>query len=300
MARTVDPTTSSSTPVDEIAVDHLDPPQEPPPLPAPQLVKYLQDVTIVESIGADGQLKSTSFFYITASDEVYFGGTAENKREVTIPEINAVLQRVPDEDIYAKLPTDDINNIELTLARETLVDESSIYVKRPGLQWYEDMIGTGYCPKALLDETMIMETISKTPHPNIVRYHRCRVQRGYITSIVLKWLDKTLDQYASTPGFDKLDKVNFFDELKPAVDYLHSLGLAHNDPNPQNIMVREEEDGSPVLIDFDSCQPFGKRLQPSGTEGWYENPFFTSEKEHDVYILWRKSKNGSTLPNRWL
>lgn len=47
-------------------------------------------------------------------------------------------------------------------------------------------------------------------------------------------------------------------------------------------MVR---DGMPVRIDFGSCQPMGQRLQSLGTEGWYEELFFTSEKKHDTYSL---------------
>lgn len=66
------------------------------------------------------------------------------------------------------------------------------------------------------------------------------------------------------------------------MDYLHSLGLAHNDINPDNIMVR---DGEPVLIDFGSCQPFGARLQSLGTRGWYDELFFTSEKKHDEFSM---------------
>ncbi len=66
------------------------------------------------------------------------------------------------------------------------------------------------------------------------------------------------------------------------MDYLLSLRLAHNDINPDNIMVKN---GAPVLIDFGSCQPFGKRLQPLGAEGWYEGIFFTSELKHDLHSM---------------
>ncbi|KAL4783419.1 kinase-like domain-containing protein [Aspergillus varians] len=245
----------------------------------PPLVESLQDLNIVESFTSEGKLKSTAFYHITEDDEVYFGKTLKNKREMTIAEFNSSLQRVRDQDIYPEVPAD----THFTLAPATL-NASSIYVKRSGLQWYEEMAGTNYLPKAVLDETIIMEQISKSPHPNIIRYHGCRLRRGYITSIVLERLDRTLDDYVSTSlaEFQRLDKVEFFESVKSAVDYLHTLGLAHNDINPQNIMLRN---GEPVLIDFDSCQPFGKRLQSLGTEGWYEKPFFTSEKEHDVYSL---------------
>jgi serine/threonine protein kinase len=162
------------------------------------------------------------------------------------------------------------------------LDDESAYIKRPGLTCYESMKGTDYVPKALLDETLIMELISKSPHENIIGYYGCRVRRGRITAIVLERLEKTLTQCALTPYLQELDQDRFLKALESAVDHLHSLGLAHNDINPDNIMIRN---GAPVLIDFGSCQPVGKPLQSLGTEGWYEEVFFTSEKKHGIYSL---------------
>ncbi|KAM5365148.1 hypothetical protein ACJZ2D_011135 [Fusarium nematophilum] len=128
------------------------------------------------------------------------------------------------------------------------------------------MRGSDYVPQALLAETLIMEQLAKAQHPNIVRYHGCR----------------TPTQFATTPDFEQLDRASFIDALESAVDYVHSLGLAHNDINPDNIMIRG---GKSVLIDFGSCQPVGKGLQSLGTPGWYQEIFHTSEKKHDTYSL---------------
>ena len=144
------------------------------------------------------------------------------------------------------------------------------------------MRGTSYIPKVILDETIIMETISKSPHADIVEYHGCHEQRGRITAIVLEKLEWTLTQYISKPEFQQLDLARFVAELQSAVDYLHSLGLAYNDIHPENIMVKNN---LPVLIDFGSCQPFGKRLQLLSTLGWCKETFSTSEQEHDVYSM---------------
>lgn len=127
-----------------------------------------------------------------------------------------------------------------------------------------------------------MEQISKSPHPNIIKYYGCRVRRGRITAIVLEQLDCTLNEYVSMPAFQTLDKSRFVEALESAVDDVHSLGLAHNDINPYNIMVK---DGMPVLIDFGSCQPYGAFLQSLGTPGWCEGNSFISEKKHDTYAL---------------
>lgn len=60
------------------------------------------------------------------------------------------------------------------------------------------------------------------------------------------------------PNFGGVDKKQLFAQLESAVSHLHSLGMAHNDINPRNIMIK---DGDPILIDFGSCQPYGKATE---------------------------------------
>lgn len=179
--------------------------------------------------------------------------------------------------MYPDVPAD----ARFTIAPETL-DDSLAYLKRSGLNSYETMKGTNDIPQAVLSEALIMEQISSSPHRNIIHYYGCRMRRGRITAIILEQLEQNLTQYASTLSFQQLDKVKFFEAVKSAVAHLHSLGLAHNDINPHNIMV---EDGMPVLFDFGSCQPFGKYLQSVDTEGWYVKEFYTFEKQHGIYSL---------------
>ncbi|POR37654.1 Uncharacterized protein TPAR_02142 [Tolypocladium paradoxum] len=243
-------------------------------------VTSLQDLTIIEAWdpGAN-KAKYVTFYLVTPDEEVYFGQSSKNKRDLTLAEYSSALEYISDDEIYPAVPS----NVALTIAPDNL-DSALLFIKRPGLNCYETMKGSSYVPKALLDETLIMEQVSQRQHPNIIRYHGCRVRRSRITAIVLEHLDLTLTQYASTPAFQQLDKAKFIEALESAVDYVHSLGLAHNDINPDNIMVKGD---MPVLIDFGSCQPYGKRLQSLGTRGWYEELFFTSEKKHDQYSLGR-------------
>jgi serine/threonine protein kinase len=196
---------------------------------------------------------------------------------MTAEEYSSALKLVPDDQLYPKVLAD----IQLTLAPEDL-DNDSVYIKRPGLTSYKTMKDTNFIPKALLDETLIMESISKSPHPNIVGYYGCRVRRGHITVIVLEQLKETLTQRASIHSIQELDQDHFLEALESAVDHIHSLRLAQNDINPDNFMTKN---GAPVLIDFGSCQPFGNCLQSLVTPGWYEELFVTSEKKHDVYSL---------------
>ena len=244
----------------------------------PPVVSSLRDLTIIEAFdqGAS-ESKYVTFYLVTPEDELYFGQSFKKKKEISLAEHNAALEYVPDNEIYPEVP----RNATLTIASDGL-DDTSAFIKRPGLNSYKSMKGSNWVPKGLLEETLIMEQISKTPHPNIVGYLGCRVRRGRITSLFLELLDQTLMQYIHEPGFADLDKTKFVDALESSVTHLHSLGLAHNDINPSNIMVR---DGMPVLIDFGSCQPFGGRLQSLGSPGWYEEMFFTSQAKHDTYAL---------------
>ncbi|KAI8947836.1 kinase-like domain-containing protein [Xylaria longipes] len=244
---------------------------------APPVTSF-QDLTIIEAFDpGSNKPKYTTFYSLTPGDELFFGESTKGKRELSLEEYRALLKRVGDEEIYPQVPT----NLQLTIAPAEL-DNSNAFIKRPGLNCYESMKGTNHVPKSVLDETTIMELVSKTPHPNIIGYHGCRVKRGRITALVLELLDQTLTQYKSDGKLQSLDKDAFISNLQSAVDYLHSLGLAHNDINPDNIMVK---DGMPVLIDFGSCAPVGQRLQSLGTEGWYEELFFTSQFKHDIYSM---------------
>lgn len=244
----------------------------------PSKLTSLQDLTIIEAWDSmTSTPKYVTFYFVSEIDELYFGQSSKNKRDMTLAEYSAALQHVPDEEIYPEVPEES----HLKVASQSL-DDSSAYVKRPGLNSYEIMKGTNYIPKVTLNETLIMERLSKSPHPNIIHYHGCRVRRGRITAIVLERLDQTLTQFATTPSFQHLDRIPFFRAIESAVGHVHDMGLAHNDINPDNVMIKND---MPVLIDFGSCQPFGMPLQSLGTEGWYEETFFTSEKKHDTFSL---------------
>lgn len=128
----------------------------------------------------------------------------------------------------------------------------------------------------MFHEASIMEIIP--PHPNIVTYYGCRVNYGRITGIVLERLGKTLIH--SLPNILDLDIPVFLAELQSTVDYLHSLGLAHNDINPYNIMIKNKR---PILIDLGGCAPPGDRVSSFGTPGWYEEPF-TSRQYNMIYM----------------
>ncbi|EXK49883.1 hypothetical protein FOMG_02362 [Fusarium oxysporum f. sp. melonis 26406] len=167
----------------------MDDPTIPPEKIRPT-VTSLQDLTIIEAWDTEAiKPKYVTFYLVTLDKEVFFGQSKKNKRELSFAEFTAALQHVKDEEIYPNVPKD----ATLKLAPNNL-DDSLVYVKRPGLNSYKTMRGTDFIPKELLAETLTMEKVSQTPHPNIVGYHGCRVRRGRITSIILEKTDQTPQQ----------------------------------------------------------------------------------------------------------
>jgi serine/threonine protein kinase len=241
--------------------------------------------------------RSIEWYHFTADDEAYFGISYKNGRDITMDDFNAGLKRMSDDAIFPKIPTD----AQVTIAPKDL-DGAAVHIKRSGLHRY-DHTDEDKCEAKdqLLAEVLVMEKISKTPHPYVVRYHGCTVHRGRITALAMERLGKTLHHYAHCRGecdhsttFEQIDKQAFLAGVESAVKFLHSLGLAHNDINPRNIMVRETSDGdgacTPVLIDFDSCAPFGTEALSLGTAGFMDmedEDIFTSQKRHDDFALKR-------------
>nr|CEG04788.1 unnamed protein product [Fusarium clavum]CEG05828.1 unnamed protein product [Fusarium clavum] len=234
----------------------------------------VDDLFIVEYNDPETNNYQKTFLWISEDDKVFFGRASTN--EMALDDYIKALEPVPDQDLFPELPAD----TELTIAVD--YDKGSSFCKRPGLFQFVPGFDFG-TPKQVLDETLIMERLAKNPHPNIIHYKGCRVKRGRITGIVVNKYEKSLEQFIKTAELKDLDIDSFLSDINSAVDHLHSLGLAHNDINPGNIMVGEKN--KPVLIDFGSCQPFGKLLQTFGTPGWFEEDFWRSEQIHDIFAL---------------
>jgi serine/threonine protein kinase len=135
-----------------------------------------------------------------------------------------------------------------------------------------------------------MEFLSKHPHPNFIRYHGCRSQRGYLTGIVLDRHSHTLEEYLQNQ-VGVIDKQMFMAALESAIHHMLSLGWAHNDLNPTNVLVDDSVASGemPILIDFGSARKIGRLLGTSrGTSDWIEGlmkNYTVSRKEHDIFAL---------------
>ncbi|KAF1965722.1 serine/threonine-protein kinase-like protein [Bimuria novae-zelandiae CBS 107.79] len=215
----------------------------------------------------------SSFGYITDEYIAYFGRSNIRKCDLNQKDIRESLKRLPDEDVYPKAPP----NITVV---STPIDDDNLFLKRPKL--HLDFLGTGLLPKLMLQEAETMELLRRHPHPHIVRYHGCLIKRGRIVSLVLDRLPDTL-QHRLEKSAQHFNVENCIRKLTSAVYHLHSLGLAHNDLTPLNIMVNKYDD--PVIIDYGSCQPFGSTLITAGTPGWIDEDFTISAEQHDRSAL---------------
>ncbi|KAK3308402.1 kinase-like domain-containing protein [Chaetomium strumarium] len=275
----------------------------------------MRQLEIAMCCNGDGN-QHVDWYHFTSNDEAYFGSSKKRQCDIMLEEFVDGLERIDDDSIYPELP----QNAHITTAPDKL-DDGAVYVKRSGLRRYKvDEPDDCGAKQQMLMEALIMEEISKTPHPYIVRYYGCKVHRGRITGIALEKLGRTLDMCAykmsvgddddndeSRTKFEDLDKEAFLAGVESAIKFLHSLGLAHNDISPANIMLREADDGScmPVLIDFDSCAPFGERLMTFGTAGFSDEDdkeWGISHKKHDEFALqrlrewWDKDRTFETHP----
>jgi serine/threonine protein kinase len=173
--------------------------------------------------------RRTVFAAIDSDDRAYFGQCEDiNKFDLTIERIREALEPVIDEEVYPQFASD------LTIAQ----DDGTGHVKRPMFGIYRNMKGRDFLARLILQEARILELILQHPHPNIIRYHGCRVRRNRITGLVMDKYEDDLDFVEMRPDLfkGKIDKELIMSGVASAIEHLHSLGLAHNDLNPSNIM----------------------------------------------------------------
>ncbi|WPH00191.1 Hypothetical protein R9X50_00301400 [Acrodontium crateriforme] len=165
-------------------------------------------------------------------------------------EILACLEPVPPENINPPFPPE--------FTRAPSLDSSKYYLKAPSFTYDDAQNGKSFVADCLLNEATVLEQLKKTPHPNIVSYHGCVVEDSRIIRLCLSRYEQNLTSYIDE-RLSEDRKIQIMGDVEAGVLHLHSLGLAHNDINPDNICLGQDGHHA-VIIDFDSCMPFGQRL----------------------------------------
>lgn len=175
----------------------------------------------------------------------------------TPQQVHNALKPIPDGIIFPAL-----SQLETVLHAGPELE--NVYVKRPPIIFFDIFQQSNVVkliPDTFLREVKVMEKLHKHSHPGIVQSYGCCVRRGHITGIVLDEFlhDLTNKEYVG----------QFMKCLASAVHHLHSLGFAHNDLNPSNMMINDQ--GMPATIDFGSCHKIGEKLAKSRvTMGWID------------------------------
>jgi hypothetical protein len=199
---------------------------------------------------------TTSIFQYTSitalvNGSAFAGRSPDRMEDIDEFEVLNLLAPVPPENIYPLIP-DTFTQVPLDA-----VTHDAHYLKSPSFMYEDSLPGHTFVADCLLNEATVLQKLRGHLHPNIAQYFGCVVRDSRIVQICLKRYQCSLADYASQP-LSEQQRREIFTGVEAAVRHLHSLGLAHNDICPHNVCVDEE--GRPVIIDFDSCLPFGERL----------------------------------------
>ena len=222
-------------------------------------LKHLCEVEDIET----GAFIRCTFAYIDDHERAWFGQTTEmRKYDLTVEDLNRLLQQVPDEKIYP------LKTTSLSIVPEETRDKS--YIKRPKLLCLDNEAETKLLPQLLLGEAEVLQFLEENPHPNIIRFHGCTVNRSRVTGIALDKYSVIL-QYRHEDVLQSLDIEAWMCGILSALKHLYCLGLAYNDLNPTKIAL--DGNDNPILLDFGSCRRFGEVLLTGGTPGWTDEGY---------------------------
>ena len=65
-------------------------------------------------------------------------------------------------------------------------DQKNLFIKRPKISCTDNKYKIKLMPQILFEETEVLEFLKQHPYPNIIRYHSCIINHGYITGFALK------------------------------------------------------------------------------------------------------------------
>lgn len=191
---------------------------------------------------------STIFVYVDAESHAYFGQVAKRKLLMTLEEFRTALEPIPDEDIFPAVS-------DGTEAYEPPEDSNAIgtlYIKRPLLKAYHDYKQSGcvdMIAENLMDEITALQHIAQhDPHPNIVRFHGCQINRGRITGIILERHEYSLGDFLNLEKHDLQEHALRMKEQKAAQSNQQvpnserkSLGQEGQIPRPEEQAPTPEE-----------------------------------------------------------
>ncbi|KAK0745717.1 kinase-like domain-containing protein [Schizothecium vesticola] len=227
--------------------------------------------------------------------------------EHSLQQIQDALLPVPASYIFPPLPIPLWRTRTIVTVADDWDEEpsSDIYVKRPWVQKFclvPELAGSGVVDVQVAmwfaHEIKQLEHLARfPPHPNLVRYHGCRVRKGRITGALLGRVPGK-DLWRHLQAGKTVDKEPFLAALASAVGHPHNVvGLVHNDIHAGNIMV--SPDGVPTLIDLGSAFPDGEQMDLEVPfECWGGDPLDMDPETHcdaEGHTTSRKSRDLASI-----
>lgn len=168
------------------------------------------------------------------------------------------------------------------------------YTKTPNLSGFD---GSDSLARQVLQELRTCEAILDRPHLNLATYYGCSLSADRIAGLCFKWHPESLMTFANPGHLNKSmligakesqparnQAAGFLDGIKEGIRHLHRLRIIHNDLNPANVLITE--DNTPVITDFDSSTCPGTDLsRVKRTHGWYDLNVLVAQESNDLDAL---------------
>ncbi|KAJ4208417.1 hypothetical protein NW767_001521 [Fusarium falciforme] len=174
-----------------------------------------------------------------------------------------------DQAIYPPVPPDMqvVATSDFTLDNET-------WLKRPLIHAYSKKDPTNWTADVFLGEIKAHQLVEEHPHRNLVEFKGCLEKDGLVVGVLQKRYPTALNFRVEARSQPPYSATAFYDDIEAGLRHLHSLGFAHNDLNPANVMVDAED--RPIVIDLGATRPLGQVLHQGGTPGWCDGFQMTS------------------------
>ncbi|KAL2683280.1 hypothetical protein Neosp_007750 [[Neocosmospora] mangrovei] len=181
--------------------------------------------------------------------------------QVSLEQAVNCLSRIPDKAIYPPVPPD----VQVVATSDFTLDNET-WLKRPLIHSYSKKDRTYWVANSFLGEIRAHQLVEEHPHRNLVKFKACLEKDGLVVGILQKRYPRNLHFRVEARSLPPYDATAFYNDIEAGLKHLHSLGFAHNDLNPSNVMVDAED--RLIIIDLGSARPFGQVLNQGGTPGW--------------------------------
>lgn len=235
--------------------------------------EVIQSSDVLNLINGEFEYSHTDVVY--RSGDKIFSGVSHERLGNDLPNLDEVtdIREVP-MDVFPKYDQRLFGHI---VEFPTVVE---CYLKQPSLLGFKGL-QSSHIARLMTIEANLFKALRDSPHKNLTKYLGCVVKQGHVTAFCLPKYVETLGHRVRQKLYVDVDSC--LADIRSAVLHLHSLGFAHNDINPENIMFDSED--VTVLIDFDASMPLGQNLLKAGTYGWNDNHSEVSDQANDFYAL---------------